>query len=175
MNLNEKRVVFQNGRGGVCVLIPMDCGLSIEEIAAKDVPPGKPYKIVDASEIPEDRTARENWFVDEAGSGGMAIKIADAPIAPAEPPVLDAPRFEYMLAYTGLDDVWDALFAALRESDRAAYASLKAQRAKGVFHLDVTLALVETYRSQAEQAAPDADLSAETITAAWDAAALAVV
>lgn len=90
-------------------------------------------------------------------------------------PVLDAPRFEYLLAFTGLEDVWEALFAALRESNRAAYASLKAQRAKGVFHLDVTLALVETYRGQAEQAAPDADLSAETITAAWVQAAEAVI
>ncbi len=30
-------------------------------IAAKDVPAGKPYKIVDVSDIPEDRTFRAAW------------------------------------------------------------------------------------------------------------------
>lgn len=30
-------------------------------VAAKDVPAGKPYKIVDVSEIPEDRTFRAAW------------------------------------------------------------------------------------------------------------------
>lgn len=93
----------------------------------------------------------------------------ELPEAPA--PVLDAPRFEYLLAFTGLDDVWDALFAALRETDRAAYAALKAQRAKGQFHLDVTLALVGQYRDAAQQTAPDADLSEGAIRAAWDMAA----
>ena len=33
----------------------------IEEIAAKDVPAGKPFEIVDAADIPEDRTFRNAW------------------------------------------------------------------------------------------------------------------
>jgi len=32
-----------------------------EWIAAKDVPEGKPYKIVDVSDIPSDRTFRNAW------------------------------------------------------------------------------------------------------------------
>lgn len=32
-----------------------------EWIAAKDVPAGKPYKIVDVSDIPSDRTFRDAW------------------------------------------------------------------------------------------------------------------
>ena len=40
--------------------------MCIEQIAAKDVPTGKPYKIVDASEIPADRSERDLWFVDKA-------------------------------------------------------------------------------------------------------------
>ena len=62
----EKRIIYQNDTGGVAVLIPADCGLTIEQIAAKDVPTGKPYKIVDASEIPTDRQWRDEWTVDEA-------------------------------------------------------------------------------------------------------------
>ena len=34
---------------------------TIEELAAKDVPAGRPYKIVDASEVPSDRTFRNAW------------------------------------------------------------------------------------------------------------------
>jgi len=62
----SKRIVFQNDDGGVSIIIPADCGLQIEEIAAKDVPTGKPYAILDASDIPADRSEREGWTVNEA-------------------------------------------------------------------------------------------------------------
>lgn len=58
-----KRIVYQNDSGGVSIIIPCDCGLSVEIIANKDVPTGKPYAIVDSSEIPEDRSGRKGWFV----------------------------------------------------------------------------------------------------------------
>ena len=64
--MQNKRIIYQNDEGGVAVIIPGDCGLTIEEIAAKDVPTGKAYKIVDASEIPTDRQWRDEWTVDEA-------------------------------------------------------------------------------------------------------------
>jgi len=62
----DQRIIYQNETGGVSLLIPADCGLTIEQIAAKDVPTGKPYKIVDVSEIPSDRQWRNDWTVDEA-------------------------------------------------------------------------------------------------------------
>ena len=62
----EKRIIYQNDTGGVAVLTPADCGLTIEQIAAKDVPTGKPYKIVDVSDVPTDRQWRNEWAVDEA-------------------------------------------------------------------------------------------------------------
>ena len=60
------RIIYQNDEGGVAVIIPCDCGLTIEQIAAKDVPTGKPYKIVDVADIPSDRTQRDAWAVDVA-------------------------------------------------------------------------------------------------------------
>ena len=61
MNSN-KRILYQTEEGGVAVIIPTDdCGLTVEEIAAKDVPAGRPYKIVDVSEVPSDRTFRNAW------------------------------------------------------------------------------------------------------------------
>lgn len=58
----NKRIIYPNDDGGVAIIIPApDCGLTIEQIAAKDVPAGKPYKIVDVSDIPSDRTFRGAW------------------------------------------------------------------------------------------------------------------
>ena len=58
----NSRIIYPTDDGGVAVIIPAaDCGLSIEAIAAKDVPNGKPFKIVDVSDIPEDRTFRAAW------------------------------------------------------------------------------------------------------------------
>lgn len=57
----DKRIIYQNDEGGISIIVPADCGLTIEEIAAKDVPAGKAYNIVDVSEIPTDRTFRDAW------------------------------------------------------------------------------------------------------------------
>jgi len=64
--MQNKRIIYQNDEGGVAVIIPCECGLTIEEIAAKDVPTGKAYKIVDVADIPTDRQWRAEWTVDEA-------------------------------------------------------------------------------------------------------------
>ena len=70
----NQRIIYQTNEGGVAVIIPADCGHSVMEIAIKDVPAGKPFKIVDVSEIPSDRSARDAWTVDVAdltdGIGG---------------------------------------------------------------------------------------------------------
>jgi hypothetical protein len=45
---------------------------TIEEIAAKDVPAGKQYKIIDSTDIPTDRTFRNAWeaVIDEPDGVG---------------------------------------------------------------------------------------------------------
>lgn len=56
------RIIYKTPEGGVAVIVPApECGLTIEEIAAKDVPKGFPFKIVDAADIPTDRTFRDAW------------------------------------------------------------------------------------------------------------------
>jgi hypothetical protein len=71
------RIIYRTDAGGVAVIIPTQEALSahgITAIAIKDVPAGEPFKIVDASTIPTDRTERDAWTVDEAdltdGIGG---------------------------------------------------------------------------------------------------------
>lgn len=57
----NQRIIYPTDEG-VAVIVPApNSGLTIEEIAAKDVPAGKPYQIVDVSEVPSDRTFRGAW------------------------------------------------------------------------------------------------------------------
>lgn len=58
----NQRVIYPTPDGGVAILVPIpDCGLTLDEIIAKDVPPGVPYKIIDAADVPTDRTFRNAW------------------------------------------------------------------------------------------------------------------
>ena len=59
--MSNKRILYQTEEGGVAVIIPVSTELTLEEIAERDVPSGRPYKIVDASEVPSDRTFRNAW------------------------------------------------------------------------------------------------------------------
>ena len=57
----NKRIVYIEEDSSIGIIVPADCGLTIEEIAQKDVPTGLTYHIVDKSEIPTDRTFRNAW------------------------------------------------------------------------------------------------------------------
>jgi hypothetical protein len=63
-----QRIIYPNDDGGVSILIPTEEYLAdhtIEELAAKDVPEGKEFKIVDVADIPSDRTFRNAWEYQE--------------------------------------------------------------------------------------------------------------
>jgi hypothetical protein len=51
----NQRIIYKNNDGTVALVIPApDCGLTIEQIALKDVPAGKPFKIINAADMLED-------------------------------------------------------------------------------------------------------------------------
>ncbi len=63
------RIIYKQDDGSVAVIIPAPEALSkytIFQIAEKDVPTGRPYRIVNASEIPTDRSQRNAWTVNDA-------------------------------------------------------------------------------------------------------------
>jgi len=73
----EQKIIYIQDDGMLVVITPSNKALqshTIQEIAEKDVPAGKPYKIVSVDDIPSDRTFRNAWEVDEAtltdGTGG---------------------------------------------------------------------------------------------------------
>ena len=71
-------IIYNQDNGTPAVVIPTQEALNqygIMAIAIKDVPAGKPFKIIDASELP-DRSQRNAWVVDDAdlidGIGGAS-------------------------------------------------------------------------------------------------------
>jgi len=64
--MNDQRIIYPTDEGGVAVIIPApewlaQEGNTIEALAAKDVPPGKPWQIISVEDIPTDRTFRAAW------------------------------------------------------------------------------------------------------------------
>ena len=80
------RIIYKNNEGGVSVIIPTQEALDahgLEAIAIKDVPAGKKFKLIDAADIPSDRSERDAWTVDEAdltdGVGGVSSEFEVQP------------------------------------------------------------------------------------------------
>jgi hypothetical protein len=70
-------IIYNQDNGIPAVVIPTQEALdshSIMAIAIKDVPAGKPFKIINASDLPN--TPQESWTVDDAeltdGVGGLS-------------------------------------------------------------------------------------------------------
>ena len=62
----NQRIIYPNNEGGVSIIVPStNWNGTLEELVTKDVPSGKPHKIVDVSEIPSDRTFRNAWEYQE--------------------------------------------------------------------------------------------------------------
>ena len=72
------RIIYKQPNGVAAIVCPADRAFTdeinpstgktwtIQEIAAKDVPTGLKYKIVEDSDIPTDRSFRNAWTVDES-------------------------------------------------------------------------------------------------------------
>jgi len=59
-----QRIIYPTDDSGVAVIVPSARYLAdhtIEELAAKDVPDGKAYQIIDEADIPSNRTFRNAW------------------------------------------------------------------------------------------------------------------
>ncbi len=89
----NQRVIYPQPNGVVAVIIPTEAFLAsytVEDLAAKDVPAGVPYKIIDAADVPTDRTFRNAWEADFSAPDGHGLghdawaaqKAAEAPEQP---------------------------------------------------------------------------------------------
>jgi len=61
----SKVIIWTQNNGALAITHPAEnCGLTVEEIAEKDVPDGKPYSIMDSSKLPESSIFRDAWVAD---------------------------------------------------------------------------------------------------------------
>lgn len=68
----SKVIIYQQDDGTLALRFPnFNCGLTLEQIAAKDVPKGKPYRIIDASDLPADFTFLSAWEADFSNPDGQ--------------------------------------------------------------------------------------------------------
>ena len=67
------KIIYQTATG-VAIIHPTG-ELSIEEVAAKDVPTGVPFRIVNDDEVPSDRTFRNAWKGDLTVDMPKAVEI----------------------------------------------------------------------------------------------------
>ena len=58
----NQRIIFPN-ETGIAIITPSG-DLSLEETALKDVPSGVKYKLIDASDLPQERDFRNAWEFD---------------------------------------------------------------------------------------------------------------
>jgi len=66
--MSNQRIIYKREDGAVMVLVPSPNCLkkySLEEIADKDVPAGRSYKIIDKAELP-DHDFMAAWEIDDA-------------------------------------------------------------------------------------------------------------
>ena len=80
----DQVIVFNQENGVPCILIPTQEALenhSIEDIAKKDVPSGKPFKIINASDLPSEEYPQESWSIDDSdltdGFGSESSEFED--------------------------------------------------------------------------------------------------
>jgi hypothetical protein len=86
----NKQIIYPQDNGSIAVISPApDCGISIEEIARKDVPAGKPYIFVEDSQLPESHEFFNAWEADFSNPDGYGIG-ADAWFAEQEAKKLEA-------------------------------------------------------------------------------------
>lgn len=62
-------IIYKQDNGRIAIVRPTQEAIDahgIEAVAQKDVPSGKPYKIINESDLPSDRSQRNAWTVSDA-------------------------------------------------------------------------------------------------------------
>lgn len=71
-------IAYQSDSGRLEILVAShQCGLSIEDIAKKDVPKGTPYKFISPADVPESDEYREAWTMDFSEPDGIGMGADD--------------------------------------------------------------------------------------------------
>jgi hypothetical protein len=65
-------IIYPNDDDSLSIIVPVaSCELPIEEIALKDVPPGKPYHIIDSELLPKEDIFADALEADFSSPSGL--------------------------------------------------------------------------------------------------------
>jgi len=127
-----KRIIYTNEDGGVSIVVPSpQSNIAIEEIAAKDVPDGVSFEIVDTATIPFERTFRNAWR-----KNGKAVQT-DMPAARE-------------IAHTIRRDKREAMFAPLDIEATIPAKAIEAEAARQVIRDADSITQIEINDSSTE-------------------------
>ena len=73
----SKKIIYKNDDGILAIIVPTSKALeimTIEEIAKKDVPTGKAYKIIEDTDVPSSREFRNAWTI---GDGELTDGVGE--------------------------------------------------------------------------------------------------
>ena len=119
------RILYTNDEGGVSVVVPSPSWVgTMEELAAKVVPENEPYKIVEDSAVPTDRTFRDAWENYEAISVSLtkAKEITKTRLREERKPLLEAQDVLFMKAQETSSDTTSIITEKQRLRDITASA-----------------------------------------------------
>ena len=126
-------IAFTNDANKVSILSPSpNSGLTLEQIAQKDVPDSSPYLILDDSELP-DRAKRDCWVI-----RGNSVIIDNSISLPVPPPNWDALYGRFLAG--DLKPIFDDVCEAAENSNAIALRYFN---------------LVESFKIRTEQALKD--------------------
>lgn len=66
-------IIYPNDEGHLSFVYPANCGITIQEIARKDVPAGKPFLIIPDAQVPRDHSFFEAFEADFSTPDGYGI------------------------------------------------------------------------------------------------------
>lgn len=113
-------ITYPQPNGQVAVIVPFDDSISIEEIAAKNVPEGFPYKIVDSLNIENDYFNAYEFHEEDGAEVNIdkAKAIHLDKFREARKPLLESLDVQYMRALETEDTVKAAEIAVKKQELR---------------------------------------------------------
>lgn len=69
------KIIYTNDNGNMVVVTPVSTEITVDEIAAKDVPAGKSYTILEDAQVPTDRSFRDAWALSD---GSIQVDMTKA-------------------------------------------------------------------------------------------------
>jgi hypothetical protein len=114
------KIIYPNPDNTIAILMPCECGLTIEQIAQKDVPYNTPYLIVEDSDLPEDWSNSAAWEADFSDPDGIGVGAQRYFIAQAEAKIAALESLPEPVQIEGVSDEDHAAVVALFNAQRTA-------------------------------------------------------